>query len=109
MILLSRLGSVFVWLSLLNFLDLITDSFPEGLTGVVKVEDQEEGAGQDELEWTRQILDTVQMQAKHKLAQIVAAETDAQAKRADGMRVELDCLQEHEEEKDTTQKWVEPK
>jgi hypothetical protein len=44
------------------------------------------------------------MQAKHKLAQIVAAETDAQAKRADGMRVELDCLQEHEEEKDTTQK-----
>ena len=59
LILLSRLGSVFVWLSLLNFLDLITDSFPEGLTGVVKVEDQEEGAGQDELEWTGQILDTV--------------------------------------------------
>jgi hypothetical protein len=44
------------------------------------------------------------MQAKHKLAQIVAAETDAQAKRADGMRVELDCLQEHEEEEDAAQK-----
>jgi hypothetical protein len=24
------------------------------------------------------------------------------------MRVELDCLQEHEEEEDAAQKWVEP-
>ncbi len=107
MILLSGLGSVFVWLPLLNFLDLVADSFPEGLTGVVKVEDQEEGAGQDELKWTRKILHAVQMQAKHQLAQVVAAETDAQAERADGMRVELDCLQEHEEEEDAAQKRVE--
>ncbi len=103
------MGSVFVWLSLLNFLDLIADSFPEGLTGVVKVEDQEEGAGQDQLKWTWQILDAVQMQAKQQLAQIVATETDAQAERADGMWVELDCLQEHEEEKDAAQKRVETK
>ena len=107
MILLFTLGSVFVWLSFLNLLDLIADSFPESLTCVVKVEDQEEGAGQNELERTRKILDTVQMQAEEQLAQVVAAETDAQAERADGMGVELDCLQEHEEEEDAAQKWVE--
>lgn len=67
------------------------------------MEDQEEGAGQNELERTRKILDTVQMQAEEQLAQVVAAETDAQAERTDGMGVELDCLQEHEEEEDAAQ------
>ena len=46
------------------------------------------------------------MQAEEQLAQVVATETEAQAHCADCVRVELDCLQEHEEEQHTAQKWI---
>ncbi len=68
------------------------------------MENQEEGARKDELERTRQVLDANQMQAEEQLAQVVAAETDAQAHCADCVRVELDCLEEQEEEQHTAQK-----